>query len=345
MTYPNYLKNLYRPKLDKGRLKNVLYLDKNECPFSAFKTLKDIPFNNSLNLYNEPYSLYKKLSSFINVDINNILISAGSEQAIKFVFDTFLEYEDEVVFPKPSFAMYDIFSYYKKAKVTHLEYNSNRQITLKNLLNNIKINTKLFILANPDNQTGTIFTIDDIIKIAKHCDKNKTIFLLDEAYFEFSMSDTLSLLNRFNNLIITRTFSKAWGLAGLKVGYLISNDKNIDLLRKVKPSYDINSITQTLIEKALSLENNILNKNLKQVKKWQNIFSKTLLIDLEYLKTYANFILLKSNNYEKHKKLLLDNNIIPKMDFKDRSLKNCFKFSISNDSNMYRVLKILEKGF
>ena len=344
MSYKNYLSNLYRPSLKKSDRSDFISLNKNEAPFSAFNSLNNLFCDEdikSLREYPDPYKLYKKLSKFIGVDTNSLLITQGSEQAIRFIFDTFLDYGDEVIYPNPSFAMFDVFAYYNKAKVKHLNYSKNRKLSIEKILNAITSKTKLFVLANPNNPTGTVFNLSELKSIAKHTLSTNTIFLLDEAYFHFYNIDSIELIKEFKNVIITRTFSKAWGLAGIRVGYAISNFENIELLRKQKPIDEVNQLSNIICLKALKNSNLILNKNVNQVKKWKKKFKNLKIKDIEYLKSEGNFILLKSKNYKQHKEALLKNRILPKIDFNHNSLKNCIRFSISSNKIMNKIQEVL----
>lgn len=343
-SYSNYLDALYRPPLEKNNRADFICLDKNEAPFSPFNTIDDLAFISdklNLNTYPDPYNFYQKLANFCNVDASNLLITYGSEQAIQFIFNVFLDENSEVVYPSPSFAMFDVFSYYSKAKVKHLQFDNTLHLDLEYVLDNITDNTSLFVLANPNNPTGSAFDIFEIEQIAKHCCKTNTIFLLDEAYTHYYDINSVSLISKYDTLIITRTFSKAWGLAGLRVGYAISNSKNIEKLRKLKPIDELTTISMLICSNAIDNADVILNKNIEQVNKWKHTFSVSQINNIEYIDTFGNFILLKSTDYLVYKHALLDNKILPKMDFPDLCMKNCMRFSISNDEIMNKIINVL----
>lgn len=347
MSYENYIKGLYRPPLEKTNREEYVCLDKNEPPFSAFDTIENMFDDNDmkmLRVYPDLYSLYEKLADFVGVGIHNLLITQGSEQALKYVFEVFVEEGDEVVYYNPSFAMYDVFSFLKKASIKYIEFHDDATTNVGDILKVVTNKTRLFSLINPHNFTGTMFNLDEIYKIAKHMQETDTIFLLDEAYFHYLELDTKSLISYFPNIIITRTFSKALGIPGARVGYAISTPENIELLRKFKPIDEIDYLAGTVAKKVLDKAKCILDKNVNQVKKWQKIFKLSKLDGIEYLDTNANFILLRSSNYEFHKNLLLCNKFLIKYDFKQDCLKNCIRFSIVDDINMEKILNLLQKG-
>jgi histidinol-phosphate aminotransferase len=343
--YIQHLEKLYRPHLEKSYRDEFICFDKNEAPFSAFEVIDGLINNNdikNLRQYPDPYLLYKRLASFLKVEIENLLLTHGSEQGINYIFQVILEKGDEVVYLNPSFAMYDVFTYIQQAKKKYI-YFQDFKLDLELVLSSISKKTKLFVLANPNNPTGTAFQLNELIKIAQKLADVNGYFLIDEAYFYYFNIDTISMLKDFSNIFLTRSFSKAFGLAGLRVGFVISNKKNIELLRKVKLINEINRLSIIVAYKALEKANQIIKKNIHQVKKWKEIFKKTKLKNMEYIPTEGNFILLKSLSYDFHKKLFIDNKILPKMDFSHNFLKNCFRFSILDDNTMKKLLEIINK--
>lgn len=343
MNYSQYLSELYRPPLSKNTRSEFICLDKNEPPFSAFETVNFAITHDdlkSLRIYPDPYELYEKLAKFSNVDINQLLITQGSEQAIEFIFRIFLEENDEVIYLNPSFAMFDVFAYQRKAKIKHVEFDATMLLPVNTIINTITNHTKLFVLANPNNPTGTAFTLEELSELAIHTQKTGTVFLLDEAYFHFFDIDSLSLINSYSHIIITRTFSKAFGIAGARVGYALSTKENIELLRKLKPIDEINQLSLLVANKVLDNADQILEVNISQVKKWKELFARSNLPSATYVETEGNFILIKSKSYNLHKELLCVHHILPKMDFTHDFLRDCFRFSIANNEIMDVILNI-----
>lgn len=344
--YSNYIKGLYRPILEKSDRASFICLDKNEAPFSSLDSIEELITSDdikNLNIYPNPYSLYEQLADYLNVNINNILITQGSEQALEFTFRVFLDVGDEVVFLEPSFAMFNVFAYQNRANVKTIKFEENISLNVEKVLDAITSKTKLFALANPNNPTGTAFSENDLYKIAMHTQNTNTIFLLDEAYFHYFTINSISFIEEFEHIIITRTFSKAFGIAGARVGYAISKPKNIELLRKLKPIDELNSLSIILAQKVLLNAQENLDKNILQVKKWKELFSVQSWKNLKYIPTEGNFILLKSNNYFKHQEMFLTSRILPKMDFPEKYLMDCFRFSVSNDSIMNKILNLLKE--
>ncbi|MDF1875016.1 aminotransferase class I/II-fold pyridoxal phosphate-dependent enzyme [Sulfurimonas sp. SAG-AH-194-I05] len=345
--YSVYLSKLYRPPLEKSKTKDFLCLDKNEPPFSAFDSLDDLfTTEDILNLREYPnlYEVYEKLATFVGVKIENLLLTQGSEQALKSVFEVFVEEGDEVVYYYPSFAMYDVYSYQKKANVVHLDFRDDGTMNVDDICLKVTEKTTLFSLISPHNFTGTALSFEEIKRITEHTKKTKTLFLLDEAYYHYENINTIKLLDNNTHVIITRTFSKALGIPGARVGYAISNRENIELLRKVKPIDEIDYLAGVIASKTLDKSEEILFRNVGQVKKWQSIFKSTELMNITYLDTKANFILLRSKNYDYHKDLLLKNKIIAKVKFDVKCLENCIRFSVVDDENMQMILDLFKQA-
>lgn len=345
MRHSEYLKTLFRPSLSKPRTSDYLCLEKNEPPFSAFDCVDNIFTNDdmkNLRIYPNLYELYEKLAKFSDVNIENILLTQGSEQAIKNVFEVFVEENDEVIYYTPSFAMYDVFAYQKKAKVKYLEFDKNGNMSLDDILNSVTTNTRLFSIINPHNFTGSFMTFDEVKKIVEHTKKTNTIFLLDEAYYHYYNTQSVEFIKNYDHVIITRTFSKALGIPGARVGYALASKDTIELLRKVKPIDDIDYLGGIIAKRVLDFSDEILEKNVSQVKKWQKKFKETKIENIQYIDTYANYILLKSFDYESHKNLFIENKIVPKFDFDVPCLENCIRFSVVDDENMQRILNLLK---
>ena len=172
-----------------------------------------------LNAYPEPGPLYNKLSIHCNVGHENIVVTAGADGAIRHCFDLFVNPDDQVVCLDPTFAMVDVYCRLYKAKRVPIKYEENLTLDFAKLENSINKNTGLIVIANPNSPTGTLIDEKDLKNILHIAQLNKVPLLIDEAYFGFSEFTALPFLNEFDNLVISRTFSKVFGLAGLRVGY------------------------------------------------------------------------------------------------------------------------------
>ena len=167
------------------------------------------------------------------------------------------------------------------------------------MLKSINKQADLIILSNPNSPTGTLIDKKNLIFLLKKAKKNKIKVVIDEAYFGFSSFTAISLLKKFDNLIILRTFSKSYGLAGLRAGYIISNPKNIEILSSLKPMYELNSLSLIAIRILLKKkykENYIKKTNLGK-KILINFLKRN---EIPYRDTFANFILIDFKNFSKN---------------------------------------------
>jgi histidinol-phosphate aminotransferase len=221
-------------------------LDKNErvSPFpSEFlqKLLAGIS-SEHLAAYPETEALYERLAQHHQVEVSNLMITAGSDAGIRHCFELFVDHGDEVVTLDPTFAMVDIYCRLYGGVNKTVGYDKDLNLNLELLLDAIGPKTSLVILANPNSPTGTLISEAKLKVILEKSARFNVPVLIDEAYFGFCKQTAVPLLSEFDNLIIGRTFSKAYGLAGLRVGYLLANAELAQLLYRFRPMYEINSI-------------------------------------------------------------------------------------------------------
>lgn len=329
-----HLLQLYRPPLLKKYKEGYTHLDHNESPFSALQH-KYIKLKN-LNNYPDPFHLYQTLIDYYNVGKNNILLTRGSEQGIQYTFHSFLNKKDVVLFPNPSFGMFDVFAHQNNAKVKYIDYTKHSRVTV-DVIKKFK-NISLLVLANPDNPTGKWIPYAEIKKIVQYCKKNNIWILLDEAYYEFYPLHTLSLIYDYENLIITRTFSKAWGLASIRVGLVFAHQNTMELLKKWKYMDEIDSLAISVLDKIFH-DTSIVEKNVQQVHKWQSIFKEKF--PKQYIDTKANFILMNIEHTKLIDFKLRERNIIIRTNWNHPVMNNKIRFSISDDKIMKIIFKTL----
>ncbi len=227
---------------NSGRNEKVR-LDLNEnawgCSASVLEALK--------NLSAEDISLYPAYDAFINqvaehyrVGPENVIISNGADDSIRCVFDCFVEEGDEVLLPVPNYGMFDIFGRIRGAKVTEILYHDDFSFPVEKVLAAISPQVKLIVIVNPANPLGTVIDESDLLKILEQA--SDSIVLLDETYWHFVGKSYVQLIKRYPNLVIVQTFSKAYGLTGLRLGMLFSDAENIPHLAKVNLPFAVNNI-------------------------------------------------------------------------------------------------------
>ena len=225
----------------------ILLLDKNErtVPYadsivsSILRTIT--PFD--LTRYPDQSPLYKKLSSFLGIPPEQILLSNGADSGLKIFFETFVSEGDEVLFLDPTYAMVNVYSEMYGCTDRSVAFGDTLELDPSELISAISNTTKAVIVANPNQPTGTLFTHDSIKALLKKTAECNALLIVDEAYIEFSgQRSALEEIKQHSNLCVLRTFSKAWGLAGVRLGFVAAPEQLIRQMKKVKPLLDINII-------------------------------------------------------------------------------------------------------
>lgn len=240
-------------------------LDANESPFdlpmSIRKKLADIIINGpQLNFYpdTESIELRKVLSAYWGIDMEGIVVGTGSDQLIQVLINTFVAKGDKVVIPRPSFGMYKIDTIIGGGNFVEIVLKEENKFAYdidEFIEKAISESAKVVILCSPNNPTGNILPLKDIEQICSMCPN--TIIVVDEAYAEFAEETAVELLPKFENLIVLRTLSKAYGLAGIRCGYSLSSKAIAYELNKVKPPYNISSLSQTVAKLVLEARDDI----------------------------------------------------------------------------------------
>ena len=244
--HKQWVADVTRFRGEKTTRHGKLRLDKNErvTPFPAefLAEVQALVTSDALAAYPETEQLYEALANLHGLSIEHFVLTAGSDGAIRHCFDLFVQPGDGVVVLDPTFAMIDVYCGLFKANRTPVGYNQALELDTEKFFTAIDERTTLVVIANPNSPTGTLIEEEKLVKILEHAQKHNTAVLVDEAYFGFCPYTAIPLINKFSNLIVSRTFSKTYGLAGIRVGYLVANPEIAGLLYKFKPMYEVNSI-------------------------------------------------------------------------------------------------------
>ncbi len=204
-----------------------LRMDKNESligfPEKVIQEIRGIITSDFLAAYPEVGPLYSKLAECLNVDRKQVFLTSGSEAGIKTTFEVYVEPGDEVIIIHPTYGMYYVYSKMFQARLIEVCFDENLVLSPKQLIAKISPATKLICIANPNSPTGTIISIEDLENIIAVASKNGSLVLIDEAYYQFWGHSMVGRTAAYDNLIVTQTFSKALGLASVRLGYIVSN--------------------------------------------------------------------------------------------------------------------------
>jgi histidinol-phosphate aminotransferase len=246
----------YKPPLEGrgGRLR----LDFNEntagCPPAVRRALARIS-PEAIAMYPEYETAQRRLARFFRVRPEEMLLTNGTDEAIRLVMDAFLEPRETVLLVEPTFALYRFYTELLGGRVRALRYSDVMEFPGAAVLCALKEKPKIFFLANPNNPTGTLLGRDDLRQILRAA--SQTVVVVDEAYFEFAGITALDRIRRYDNLIVTRTFSKAMGLAGLRLGCLFACKTLADALRKAQPPYSVNNAALVAAQAAIREGRNV----------------------------------------------------------------------------------------
>ncbi|MHC1720378.1 MAG: histidinol-phosphate transaminase [Clostridiaceae bacterium] len=294
-------------------LENVIKLASNENPLGpslkAINAIRDAA--SEINIYPDDfgYELKKKLAEKHNMDINNIVLGNGGTEIIKMIAETFINEGDEAIIPATTFGKYAAEISFLGGKVikVHLD---NYQPDLKRMLECINEKTKLIYLCNPNNPTGNIVPKESIESFIRNL-PDDVVLVLDEAYYDYAVrnleyGDSLEVLRNRPNTIILRTFSKIAGIAGVRIGYVITSENIASAMNKVKLTFGVNNLALAAALAALEDQEHLKNTvdlNHKSLAIMENYFD---LNELEYIKSDANFIFVNVNKDSKmvYQKLL-----------------------------------------
>ena len=339
------IKNLTRERANSFSRKTYLRLDKNE-KVNKFKDiiLRKINLNSfDLSAYPEVGRTYSLLSKRLKVSEKQILITPGSDFGYRVCFEFFCRKRKNIITLEPTFGMVEVYVKLNNLKKKGVGYDKNLKLKLNELFKHINNKVAMIILANPNSPTGTVINKKKILEIIKKAQKYNIPVVIDEAYYGFYNYSFIREINKYKNLIILRTFSKSYGLAGLRAGYLISNETIIKELFKFKPMYEINSIACKVLE--IFLKHKDLEKSfIKEVLDGKNYFQKELdKLNLKYLDTKANFIHVNLKNKKKLiEKRLKDKKILTRKGPGVKGFESFLRFTLGPREEMKRVIDVLK---
>ncbi|WP_445719173.1 histidinol-phosphate transaminase [Flavobacterium sp.] len=313
--------------------KPMIYLDANENPFS-----------NGMNRYPDPQQ--KELKAIIadrnNTPKENILLGNGSDEVLDLIFRAFCEpNQDNIITLPPTYGMYDVLANINAIKNREVLLNDEFQPNVEAILNAVDANTKIIFLCSPNNPTGNSFTDSSVIKILNQF---KGLVIIDEAYIDFSKDESwLSVLKDFPNLIITQTLSKAYAMAGLRIGILYASKEIISVLNKIKPPYNINGLSQeTAVKKLLqSTMPTQVRKILLERNKLVEALSKCEFVEKIY-PSDANFILIKVDDANFRYQQFIDYGVVVRNRSNQPLCENCLRISIGTKEETEQIIELLK---
>lgn len=291
--------------------------------------------------------LLSALSKYSNVGEEQIQYFASSDAAHQYLVKLLLKEGENVLILGPTYDNFRLTCEAQGAAVEYFNYDRNFELDLEGLNNSIKcLQPKLVYLCNPNNPTGNSLSLEFIKELVLNF--SDTMFLIDEAYYEFNKVTASSLVGEFKNVCISRTFSKAFGLAGFRAGYLIANPEIIELINRYRNPKNFTSLTQVAVLAALS-DVEYTNQYINEVIETREYFAQKLIQILPFLKVFpsnGNFVLIRFTDSSQRDFVYQE---LAKKDIYVRNLSHheyvldCIRVTIGNKAQMDRVLTSIQE--
>ena len=221
-------------------------MDRNErtgdFPPEVMRELRELISPFALRAYPEPEPLYQKLAAWLGVPRETVLLTMGADGALKAIFEVFVDAGEEIVGAWPAFAMYPVYCQMVGARWTPVPFHEDLTLPLGEIVEQITDRTKLVVLANPNQPVERAYDDAELRTLVERCVRHGAILVMDEAYHHFCPYTALPLLGDYPNLFVVRSFSKAFGIAGLRLGYCVSHQDHITALNSVRPIAEVHAV-------------------------------------------------------------------------------------------------------
>lgn len=313
---------------------NYIYLDANESSY-----------DNGYNRYpnNKHPELITLISNYKKLNKDELVLCNGTDELIDLVIRVFCEPgKDKIITLNPTYGMYEVSAKINNVKNVKIDLDHNFQIDIEKVKSQFDDLTKIIFITNPNNPTGNCFNEDSIIEIIKSF--NGIVFI-DEAYIDYSNNSLISKVNMYQNLIISQTFSKALGLAGIRLGVGYSNSNLISYLKKVKPPYNVNSLTEKKAIENISssfLDNSQIKETILERNKLEKKLENFPFVKKVY-PSDSNFLLVKVANANNVYKFLLDNGIVVRNRSQIKGCEECLRITVGTPKQNKLLINVLKR--
>ena len=314
---------------------DIIFLDANENPF-----------NNGVNRYPDPqqHKVKEMLSETKGVDKKNILLGNGSDEVLDLIFRVFCEPNvDNVITLPPTYGMYSVLANINAVENRTVLLTEYFQPKVDQILKKVDVYSKILFLCSPNNPSGNSFTEGTVEELLI---KFNGLVVIDEAYIDFSEQKSwLEKLAVYPNLIITQTLSKAYGLAGIRLGVCYASEEIIHFLNSIKPPYNVNELTQLKAIERLSHIDEVKNEVIEIIQ--QRNFVIKELKDISFIKiiypTDCNFVMVKVDNANKRYNQLIEKGIVVRNRTTQPLCDNCLRFTIGTSIENTKLIKVLKE--
>ncbi|GAB1855627.1 histidinol-phosphate transaminase [Flavobacteriaceae bacterium MHTCC 0001] len=311
----------------------------------VFLDANENPFENGVNRYPDPQQRTVKslLSNIKGISQSQILLGNGSDEVLDLIFRAFCEpNQDNIITLPPTYGMYSVLANINAIAIKTVQLDENFQPNVNDILNIADANSKLLFLCSPNNPTGNSFNAHAIERLVSEF---KGIVVIDEAYIDFSNEQSwITRLQDFPNLIVTQTLSKAYGMAGIRLGICYASEVIISVFNRIKPPYNVNELTQQRAIAQLEKNEETQQQVLKILKERDVLVDKLKEVDFvsEIYPTNANFVLAKVDDATKRYNQLIEKGIVVRNRTTQPRCKNCLRFTVGTKSENEKLIECLQ---
>lgn len=317
----------------QGVTDNMVFLDANENPFE-----------NGVNRYPDPHQIKLKaiLSEIKGVSAKNILLGNGSDEVLDLIFRAFCEpNQDNIVILPPTYGMYEVLANLNAIGIKKVNLDADFQPKVEEILNTADANSKVLFICSPNNPSGNSFTSEAIETLVRNF---KGIVVIDEAYIDFSNAESwVSKFDQYPNLIVSQTLSKAYAMAGIRLGICYASTEIITVLNTIKPPYNINELTQKKAIELLNFKDLATNQIADILKERTALISE--LKSIRYISkiypTDANFVLVKVDDANKRYNQLIEKGIVIRNRTTQTGCENTLRLTVGTPKENEILIKAL----
>lgn len=303
--------------------------------------------NVELNRYPDTEGLKVRAcyAKYAKVKAENIIMGNGSDEMLSLVIGSTIGKGKRILTLDPDFSMYDFYATLNDGEIIKYKVNEDGSFDIQDfIMFGIENNVDLIMFSNPNNPTGFALPNEDIIELLKAFKDTKVV--IDEAYYEFNKESIVEYINEYKNLLVTRTLSKAWGLAAIRIGFLIGNEELIKKLRDYKVPYNVNSLSQVVAENMLGNTQRVILDSNVIIEEREKLFSnlkelqKESSLEIKFYKSSANYIFGRTNYKDVLIKALNNKGIVIR-NFSDDS----FRITVGSEFENNKVVETIRKAF
>jgi histidinol-phosphate aminotransferase len=329
----------------------TIWLDKNENLDPELLALTNQVLSQidpiALATYPEAGHLYRRLAQWLEVDPQCLLLTPGSDGAIRLAFEAFVDPGDSVVHTHPTFAMYPVYCQMFGARAHAIGYSdgpSGPELDVDALFAAVRHERpKLVCLPNPDSPTGTIQDETMLAELLRECERAGSVLLIDEAYHPFYEWTAIPWVAKSPNLVVARTFAKAWGVAGLRIGYLVAQAQTAALLHKLRPMYEVSTLAIEFMSRMLD-HAPAMQKAVQRTLEGKAAFAARMeQLGLRVLRTHGNFLHVRFGEHASRVHAALRGHVLYRESFTVPGLTGFSRFSMAPITVLEPVIQRIEQ--